>query len=235
LIPKEAEMEMEVWVTTGPVVAMGLKVSNPAKASEKAVDKGKASEKARKDEGKETMEKETKGKGKEVKKGAITHAKSKGALKESVNTAVRQIKDLTNLQVELSKLQDPVCDQCIAYGIPCVDGGHKSCQNCNKNQRACLFNKKPRKPAVPRGANRIKIESLGPRTLKGISQVAGNLFGGILVEGIANVYGSQSAMDWAMVIKDALFSLRVQKEIYLEMQRKFEEHARKELEVVDRL
>jgi hypothetical protein len=213
---------------------MGSKVGNPAKGPEKAVEKGKASEKTKKDEGKESAEKETKGKGKEVKKGAITRAKSKGALKKSVSPTDRQIGDLTSSQSEPTKLRDPACDQCIAYGIDCIDGGHKSCQNCNKNRRACLFNKKPRKPAVPRGANRQKMESSG-RTLEELSKATGSLFGGLLVKGIDEVYGNQTAMDRATVIKDALFSARVHKEIYLETQRKFEEHARKELEAVDRL
>jgi hypothetical protein len=56
-----------------------------------------------------------------------------------------------------------------------------------------------------------------------------------LVEGIADVYGSQSAMDRATVIKDVLFQTRVHKEIYLQTHRAFEEHARRELEQVDRL
>jgi hypothetical protein len=89
LVPKEGETETEVWVTTGPVGAVGSKASNPGKASEKSVEKGKASEKTKKDGGKESAEKETKGKGKEVKKGAITRAKSKGALKKSVSTTDR--------------------------------------------------------------------------------------------------------------------------------------------------
>jgi hypothetical protein len=76
---------------------------------------------------------------------------------------------------------------------------------------------------------------LGGRTHEELSKATGSLFGGLLVKGIDEVYGNQTAIDRATVIKDALFSSRVQKEIYLETQRKFEEHARKELEAVDRL